>query len=145
MSPLATSSTTTQVTGRMFSPSMETIASVRRSMISRFWSGVKTSSTSLTLMIGIVPPGVDWLAACSCSRRDEWLCRVVELESRGAVVGDRVSGQELRQHLSDRLGTLDLQEMADPVDRAFLDVRERGAQELGDLHPQRPGVRADHG
>ena len=35
--------------------------------------------------------------------------------------------------------------MADPVDRALLDVRERGAEELGDLHPQRLGVRADHG
>jgi hypothetical protein len=46
MSPLATSSTTTQVTGRRFSPSIETIASVSRSMISRFWSGVKTSSMS---------------------------------------------------------------------------------------------------
>ena len=46
---------------------------------------------------------------------------------------------------SDGLGTLDLQEMAHPVDRALLDVRERGAEELGDLHPQRLGLRADHG
>ena len=59
--------------------------------------------------------------------------RVVVLESPGVVGGDRVSRQELRHRLSDRLGTLDLQEMTDPVDRAFLDVGERGAQELGDL------------
>jgi hypothetical protein len=38
-SPLATSSTTTHVTARMFSPSIDTIASVRRSTISLFWSG----------------------------------------------------------------------------------------------------------
>ena len=51
------------------------------------------------------------------------------------VAGDRVSSQELRHRLSDGLGALDLQEMADPVDCALLDVRERGAEELGDLHP----------
>ena len=63
---------------------------------------------------------LDWLAACSGRRRDKWLCRFVELESPGVVGGDRVPRQELRHRLSDRLGTLDLQEMADPVDRAFL-------------------------
>ncbi len=68
-------------------------------------------------------------------RGDKSLCRVVELESSVVVAGDRVSRQELRNRSSDRLGTLDLQEMADPVDRAFLDVRERGAEELGDLDP----------
>ena len=52
-SPLLTSSTTTQVTGRMFSPSMSTIASVRRSTMSRFCSAVKTFSMTLTLMSGI--------------------------------------------------------------------------------------------
>jgi hypothetical protein len=35
--------------------------------------------------------------------------------------------------------------MADPVDRALLDVRERGAEELGDLHPKRLGLGAEHG
>jgi len=35
-SPLCTSSTTTQVTGRMFSPSMATMASVRSLTICRF-------------------------------------------------------------------------------------------------------------
>ena len=44
---------TTQVTPRMFSPSMETIASVRRSTICPFCSDVKTSSISLTLISGI--------------------------------------------------------------------------------------------
>ena len=104
-------------------------------MISRFWSGVKTSSMK--------PDVDDWhcsswwleLAACSGRRRDKWLCPVVELESRGgAVGGDRVSGQELRQRLGDWLWTLDLQEMPDLARRpAFLDVRQRGAEELGDL------------
>jgi hypothetical protein len=52
-SPLFTSSTTTQVTWRMFSPSMETIVSVRRRIISCFWVELKTPSISLTLINGI--------------------------------------------------------------------------------------------
>src|ERR1700710_664561 len=52
-SPLRTSSTTTQVTPRMFSPSIETIASVRRSTICFFCSDVNTSSISLTLTSGM--------------------------------------------------------------------------------------------
>src|SRR6516225_1827095 len=43
----------TQVTPRMLSPSMETIASVSRSTICPFCSDVNTSSISLTLMSGI--------------------------------------------------------------------------------------------
>ncbi len=46
-----------------------TILSVRPSMISRFWLGVKTSSMSLTLMSGMVPPR-GWIGsprAQSCS------------------------------------------------------------------------------
>ena len=35
--------------------------------------------------------------------------------------------------------------MADPVDPGFLDVRERGAQELGGLHPHGLRLGADHG
>jgi hypothetical protein len=42
--PLFTSSIVTQVTPRMFSPSIETIASVNFSMISFFCFGVNTSS-----------------------------------------------------------------------------------------------------
>ena len=68
------------------------------------------------------------------------MCGAVELESPGVVGGDGVSRQKLRNRLSDGLGTLDLQEMAHPVDRALLDVRERGAEERGDLHPQRLGL-----
>jgi len=52
-SPLLTSSMTHHVTPRMFSPSTLTIASVSRSAIWRFWSGVKTSSITLTLMRGM--------------------------------------------------------------------------------------------
>src|SRR4051794_610170 len=55
-SPLRTSSMTHQVTPRMFSPSTLTIASVRRSAISVFWSGVKTPSMTFTLMRGMGTP-----------------------------------------------------------------------------------------
>src|SRR3954451_706739 len=54
-SPLLTSSITHHVTPRMFSPSTLTIASVRRSAIWVFCSGVKTPSMSRTLMRGMVP------------------------------------------------------------------------------------------
>jgi hypothetical protein len=57
-SPLRTSSTTTQVTGRMASPSIATIASVSSETIRRFCSGVNTSSISLTLMNGITSPSL---------------------------------------------------------------------------------------
>jgi len=43
--------------------------------------------------------------------------------------------EELRDRSSDGLGTLDLEQMTDAFDRAVLDVRERGAEELGDLDP----------
>jgi len=43
-----TSSTITQVTERMVSPSMETIASVSFRTISRFCASVKTPSITLT-------------------------------------------------------------------------------------------------
>ena len=45
-----------------------------------------------------------------------------------------------RHRSSDGLGTLDLQEMTHPFDRAFLDVREGRAEEVGDLDPERAGV-----
>jgi hypothetical protein len=61
------------------------------------------------------------------------------------VAGHGVSLQELGHGLRYGLGALDLQEMANAVDRELLDVRERGAEELGDLHPQRLGLRPDHG
>src|SRR5579862_7708246 len=74
-SPLRTSSTTTHVTPRMFSPSIETIASVRRATICPFCSGVNTSSISLTLMSGmallvlvVLDEGRQWCAG-SGSRR----------------------------------------------------------------------------
>ena len=38
-----------------------------------------------------------------------------------------------------------MQEVADPVDRAFLDLREEGAEEVGDLEPQRLGLSAQYG
>jgi len=53
-SPLWTSSTTTQVTWRRFSPSTATMASVSRWMIWRFWVSLKTPSMTLTLMSGMV-------------------------------------------------------------------------------------------
>ena len=34
------------------------------------------------------------------------------------------------------LGTLNVQAMADPVDRAVLDLRKRGVEDVGDLHPK---------
>jgi deazaflavin-dependent oxidoreductase (nitroreductase family) len=61
------------------------------------------------------------------------------------VVGDRVSLQEFRHASSHGLGALDLQEVAHALDREFLGLGQRGAEELGDLHPQRLGLRADHG
>src|SRR4051795_13354937 len=60
-SPLLTSSTTTQVTPRMFSPSISTIVSVSFSIISCFWSSRKTPSMTLTLTSGIAgPPKCSW-------------------------------------------------------------------------------------
>ena len=35
--------------------------------------------------------------------------------------------------------------MTDSVDGVLLDVRNRGAEELGDLYPERPSVPAQHG
>jgi hypothetical protein len=52
-SPLSTSSMTHQVTGRMFSPSIETIASVSLPMIWRFCSLLNTSLMMRTWMSGI--------------------------------------------------------------------------------------------
>src|SRR5262249_9715402 len=51
-SPLLTSSTTTQVTDRMFSPSIETIVSVSLRIISCFCAGVNTPSISFTFTNG---------------------------------------------------------------------------------------------
>jgi hypothetical protein len=59
------------------------------------------------------------------------------MKSPGVASGDRVALREIRDRLGDGLGTLDLQEMAHPADRALLDVREPGADELSDLDPQR--------
>jgi hypothetical protein len=52
-SPLLTSSTMTQVTGRMFSPSIATMASVRLRTICCFCSPENTPSTSFTLTSGM--------------------------------------------------------------------------------------------
>src|SRR5215475_13772307 len=52
-SPLSTSSIVTQVTPRMFSPSIETMASVSFLMICLFWSLLKTSLMTRTWMSGI--------------------------------------------------------------------------------------------
>ena len=54
----------TQVTWRMLSPSMATIASVSSSTIRRFCSGVNTSSMSLTLMSGIFLLGWSYWMIC---------------------------------------------------------------------------------
>ncbi len=53
-SPLATSEIFTVVTPRMFSPSIETMASVNLWMISRFCSGLNTFSIRWTYINGIV-------------------------------------------------------------------------------------------
>ena len=47
--------------------------------------------------------------------------------------------------MGDGLGLLDVQEVPDPVDGAFFDVRDRGAEELGDLYSQWRSVAAQHG
>ena len=52
-SPLLTSSITTHVTGRMFSPSIDTIASVSLRIIYCFCIGVNTPSISFTFTKGI--------------------------------------------------------------------------------------------
>src|SRR5262249_35010943 len=52
-SPLLTSSRTTHVTGRRFSPSIDTIASVSLRLISCFCAGVNTPSISLTFTRGM--------------------------------------------------------------------------------------------
>ena len=76
-----------------------------------------------------------------CCRRRRRAHTLAGTGSRG--IGCRA--RNCRHRLSDGFGALDLQEVTRPVDRALLDVRERGAEELGDLHPQRLGLRADHG
>src|SRR5262249_6890145 len=53
-SPDLSSCTRTQVRPRIFSPSMPTIVSVTFSIISFFWAGVKTPSTSWISTSGIV-------------------------------------------------------------------------------------------
>jgi hypothetical protein len=65
--PLATSSTTHQVTGRMFSPSICTIASVSRRMISSFCSGENTFSITFTWINGISRPPL-----CTSADRRTW-------------------------------------------------------------------------
>src|SRR5215207_3658071 len=57
-SPLATSSMVTQVTGRMASPSMSTIVSVRRVSISCFWLSSNTPLMSFTERYGT---GSSWI------------------------------------------------------------------------------------
>ncbi len=44
--------------------------------------------------------------------------------TRGSVAGHGVVPQELGHRSCDGLGTLDVEEMADAIDRALLDVRE---------------------
>src|SRR5215207_3219474 len=70
-------------------------------------------------------------SALACAR---WNGRHDPRLIRSHDAGHGVTPQELRYRSSDGLRLLDLQEMADPVDRAFLDVRQRGAKEVGDLH-----------
>src|SRR5439155_23521612 len=57
----------------------------------------------------------------------------------------RVSLHELRHASSDRLGALDVQEMARAINRQLFDVWERRAKEVGDLHPQGRGTGAQDG
>jgi hypothetical protein len=54
------------------------------------------------------------------------LARGVDLASLG---GHRVVRQEFRHRSSDGLGTLDVQEMADTLDGAVLDLREPGVEQ----------------
>ena len=56
-----------------------------------------------------------------------------------------VSPEELGNPSSDGLGALNVQEMPDAIDHAVLDVRHRGAEEGGDLYPQRLGLAPQHG
>src|SRR5215207_3789245 len=96
------------------------------------WSSTTGGYTSLrTTTLGGTP-----------ARRDLDPIRGPSVHARLADHG--VARQERRDSTSDGLGTLDLQEMARSVDRELLDVRERGAEELGDLDPERPGLRAHH-
>ncbi len=55
-------------------------------------------------------------------------------------VGDGVASEEARDRLGDGLGTFNVQKVADALDRALVDIRERRAQERSDLDPQ--GLRA---
>ncbi len=50
--------------------------------------------------------------------------------------------EELRDGLGHRDRPLEVEEMPDAGDRAFLDVGHPGAQELGDFHPERRCVAA---
>jgi hypothetical protein len=56
-----------------------------------------------------------------------------------------MAAQEVGHGFGHRPGLLDVQEVTDAVDRAFLDLPERGTEEVGDLHPQRLGLGAQHG
>jgi hypothetical protein len=69
-SPLLTSEIFTQVTPRMFSPSIETMASVSFWMICRFCSGLNTFSIRCTSINGIVV----LLRAGLARARGHWQC-----------------------------------------------------------------------
>ena len=56
-----------------------------------------------------------------------------------------MASEEVCDCLGDGLGTLDVQQVPDPVDGSLLDVGDRVAEELGDVDPQRRGVAAKHG
>jgi hypothetical protein len=123
-SPLATSSTTHQVCGRMFSPSISTIASVSRSMISCVCRAVKTPSISLTWissMLCSLPGRVDEAAiavmvrpigarhigqipdidplsiAHTPTRRLRSICAAAEARARASELGVRVLGARATQ------------------------------------------------
>ena len=70
-SPLSTSSTVTQVTGRMASPSMSTMVSVNFSIIALFWSASSTPLITLTLTNGMTAPPLWWPAAAIAVDRGE--------------------------------------------------------------------------
>ncbi len=96
-SPLLTSSMTTQVTPRMFSPSISTIVSVSFSIISCFCSSSKTPSMSLTFTIGI---GEHLLSDSWSFDRPNFMVRFRRCQARPPTDGPS-AGQATRDRIVD--------------------------------------------
>src|SRR5688500_8368026 len=133
---------THQVTPRMFSPSTLTTASVSRSAIWVFCSGVKTPSMSLTLMRGMSLPFRAGTARCLFGLVPPGSCARSGVSVSPVRLG--VAPQGLRPPSRCGLGILDVQQMADAVDGELVDVGEGHAQDLGGLDPRGLGLGAQH-